>query len=94
MCWKTRAIILRTIGLADCLRIFKHFAQILFSGFLSMKRFTLFISLMLMPSLANASEQSARLDLTASWVGIASLLLFFVAYLAVMDEVTINHNLF
>nr|WP_232504483.1 sodium:proton antiporter NhaD [Sulfuricella denitrificans] len=39
-----------------------------------------------MPLLAHASEGAARLDLTGSWVGIVSVLLFFVAYLVVMAE--------
>ena len=41
---------------------------------------------MLIPLLANASEGSTRLDLTGNWVGITSILLFFVAYLVVMAE--------
>jgi len=51
-----------------------------------MKRFAALIVLMLMPLLANASAGSERLDLTASWVGITSILLFFAAYLVVMVE--------
>ena len=39
-----------------------------------------------MPFAAFASESPDRLNLTESWVGIASLLLFFVAYLVVMAE--------
>lgn len=41
---------------------------------------------LLIPSLANASEQSVRVDLTHHWVGIAALMLFAVAYLFVMAE--------
>ena len=51
-----------------------------------MKRFAILIALLLMPLLANASEATERLDLTSSWVGITSILLFFVAYLVVMAE--------
>lgn len=38
------------------------------------------------PFAAFASENSVRLDLTGSWVGISAMLLFFVAYLVVMAE--------
>jgi len=41
---------------------------------------------LLIPSLAGASEYSARVDLTGHWVGITALVLFFVAYLFVMAE--------
>lgn len=51
-----------------------------------MKYFVFAIALLFMPLLANASDGAARLDLTANWVGITSLLLFFVAYLVVMAE--------
>ncbi|BAN36910.1 Na+/H+ antiporter NhaD type (plasmid) [Sulfuricella denitrificans skB26] len=51
-----------------------------------MKRFALLFTLLFMPLLAHASEGAARLDLTGSWVGIVSVLLFFVAYLVVMAE--------
>ena len=51
-----------------------------------MTRFTLILSLLLMPLAARASEGAEKLDLTGSWVGITSLLLFFVAYLVVMAE--------
>jgi NhaD family Na+/H+ antiporter len=51
-----------------------------------MKCFTLLMSLLLMPHMAFASESGVRFDLTNSWVGITSLLLFFVAYLVVMAE--------
>lgn len=42
--------------------------------------------LFFLPLFAHAAEGAERLDLTASWIGIASLLLFFVAYLVVMAE--------
>jgi len=51
-----------------------------------MKRFAALVALLSMPLLAHASESAERLDLTGSWVGIASVLLFFVAYLVVMAE--------
>jgi len=51
-----------------------------------MKRIALLITLLLMPLLAFASEGSERIDLTESWMGITSVLLFFVAYLVVMAE--------
>ena len=51
-----------------------------------MKCLTLFFTLLFMPLLVHASENTERLDLTGSWVGIASVLLFFVAYLVVMTE--------
>ena len=51
-----------------------------------MKRFALLLVLLFLPLLAHASEGGQRLDLTGNWVGIASVLLFFVAYLAVMAE--------
>ncbi len=51
-----------------------------------MKRFYLFFILLFLPLMAAASEIGERLDLTGSWVGIASVLLFFVAYLFVMVE--------
>ncbi|MFA5824851.1 MAG: sodium:proton antiporter NhaD, partial [Gallionellaceae bacterium] len=51
-----------------------------------MKYLAFAITLLFTPLLANASEGAARLDLTASWVGITSVLLFFVAYLVVMAE--------
>lgn len=49
-------------------------------------RFVALIALLFMPFTALASEGAERLDLTASWVGITSVLLFFAAYLAVMAE--------
>lgn len=42
--------------------------------------------LALLPSLALASGDGQRLDLTGHWIGIASLLLFAVAYAVVMAE--------
>lgn len=42
--------------------------------------------LLLIPGLAFASEAGQRLDLTGSWVGITSVILFAIAYLAVMAE--------
>ena len=51
-----------------------------------MKRFALLMTMLFMPLMAFASEGAERLDLTNSWVGITSVLLFFVAYLAVMAE--------
>ncbi len=51
-----------------------------------MKHLFALITLLLMPLVATASEQGERLDLTGNWVGISSVLLFFVAYLVVMAE--------
>lgn len=51
-----------------------------------MKRLLALIPLLLMPLFAYASEEVQHLDLTGNWVGIASVLLFFVAYLVVMVE--------
>lgn len=51
-----------------------------------MTRIITFLSLFFMPFLAHASEGTTQLDLTAQWVGILALILFFVAYLAVMAE--------
>jgi len=51
-----------------------------------MKRFATLAALLFMPVLAHASEGAERLDLTGNWVGITSVLLFFVAYLVVMAE--------
>jgi len=51
-----------------------------------MNRIVALIVFLFMPMLAQASADGARLDLTGQWVGIASLLLFFIAYLAVMAE--------
>ena len=51
-----------------------------------MKRLAALITLLFLPLAAFASEGGQRLDLTGNWVGISSLLLFFVAYLVVMAE--------
>jgi len=51
-----------------------------------MQCITLLMSLLLVPHLAFAAEIPPHPDLTGSWVGIASALLFFAAYLAVMSE--------
>jgi len=51
-----------------------------------MKRFALLFTLLFMPLISFASTGAERLDLTGNWVGITSVLLFFVAYLAVMAE--------
>ncbi len=51
-----------------------------------MNRFVMLLAMFLMPALAFASENAERIDLTNSWVGITSLLLFFLAYLVVMAE--------
>ena len=51
-----------------------------------MKRFVVLMSMLFLPLLAHASAGAERLDLTGNWVGIASVLLFFVAYLVVMAE--------
>jgi len=51
-----------------------------------MSRLVALIALLFMPFAAYASEGGERLDLTGSWVGIVSMLLFFVAYLVVMAE--------
>jgi len=51
-----------------------------------MYRFTLLLALLFTPFLAHASETASRLDLTSSWVGVTSVVLFFIAYLAVMAE--------
>jgi Na+/H+ antiporter NhaD/arsenite permease-like protein len=57
-----------------------------FSGEMLMKRFALMMAMLFMPLMAYASEGVKRLDLTNSWVGIFSVVLFFIAYLAVMAE--------
>lgn len=51
-----------------------------------MGRFIALIMLLFMPLLAFASESAERLDLTNSWVGFTSVILFFIAYLVVMAE--------
>jgi len=55
-------------------------------GDLSMRRIALLLTLLFTPLQAFASESAGRLDLTGNWVGITSVLLFFVAYLVVMAE--------
>lgn len=44
----------------------------------------------LMPSIAFAADHNALIDLTNHWVGITSLVVFFIAYLIVMAEEFIN----
>ena len=51
-----------------------------------MKRIITLVVFLLTPFLAHASVDGVRLDLTGQWVGFAALILFFVAYLAVMAE--------
>ncbi|MHB1116543.1 sodium:proton antiporter NhaD [Sideroxydans sp.] len=51
-----------------------------------MNRLLALFALTLTPLFAYASGEGMRLDLTGHWVGITALLLFFVAYLAVMAE--------
>ena len=51
-----------------------------------MKRFALSLVMLFTPQFVHASAGADRLDLTGNWVGIASVLLFFVAYLVVMAE--------
>ncbi len=51
-----------------------------------MNRLATSLLLLLMPLVAHANEGATRLDLTAHWAGITALILFFVAYLAVMVE--------
>ena len=51
-----------------------------------MKRFAVLMVMLLLPPLVHASADAERLDLTGNWVGITSVLLFFVAYLVVMAE--------
>ena len=51
-----------------------------------MKRFAALITLLFTPLITFAEEGGKRLDLTGNWVGITSVLLFFVAYLVVMAE--------
>jgi len=50
------------------------------------KTFSLLSASLLIPSLASASEHSARVDLTSHWVGITALVVFAAAYLFVMAE--------
>jgi NhaD family Na+/H+ antiporter len=56
------------------------------SGNLRMKKLITPAVLLCSPLLAHAAAGTERLDLTGSWVGIASVLLFFAAYLVVMAE--------
>jgi NhaD family Na+/H+ antiporter len=49
-------------------------------------KYLVLLPLLFAPLLAHASGDAERLDLTGNWVGIASVLLFFVAYLVVMAE--------
>ncbi|KXS31610.1 MAG: Na+/H+ antiporter NhaD type [Candidatus Gallionella acididurans] len=51
-----------------------------------MKRLALIFTLLFIPLSADASEVVERINLTGNWVGIASVLLFFAAYLVVMTE--------
>lgn len=51
-----------------------------------MHRITLLLALLFTPPFAHASATVTRLDLTSSWVGVTSVILFFIAYLAVMTE--------
>jgi NhaD family Na+/H+ antiporter len=51
-----------------------------------MNRVITLLLLLFMPLMAFASEGVEKLDLTNSWVGITSVVLFFIAYLAVMAE--------
>ena len=51
-----------------------------------MARLFILLALMFTPLISFASESGERLDLTNSWVGISSVMLFFVAYLVVMAE--------
>jgi NhaD family Na+/H+ antiporter len=51
-----------------------------------MYQYTIFIILFFVSNLVQASEAVQRLDMTRSWVGVASVLLFFLAYIAVMAE--------
>ena len=46
----------------------------------------LFLTLMLLPTAVLAAGRPGQLDLTSSWVGVASLAIFVVAYLFVMAE--------
>ena len=51
-----------------------------------MKRFGLMVFMLFKPLISFASENGERIDLTSHWVGIASVVLFFIAYLVVMAE--------
>jgi len=51
-----------------------------------MRLFASFLSLLFATTLAQASENAERIDLTSNWVGITTVVLFFLAYLVVMIE--------
>lgn len=51
-----------------------------------MRRIAVLMTMLFMPLISFGSEGAERLDLTGNWVGITSVLLFFVAYLVVMAE--------
>jgi NhaD family Na+/H+ antiporter len=51
-----------------------------------MNRVITLLLLLFMPLMAFASDGAEKLDLTNSWVGVVSVVLFFIAYLAVMAE--------
>jgi len=51
-----------------------------------MHRIFVLLALLLLPFQVSASEGGGRLELTASWVGITSVVVFFIAYLIVMAE--------
>jgi NhaD family Na+/H+ antiporter len=51
-----------------------------------MNRIFVSLFMLFLPLTAFAAEGTGRLDLANSWVGIASVVLFFIAYLAVMAE--------
>jgi len=56
-----------------------------------MGRFAALIVLLFMPFAAFASENAERLDLTGNWSDIASVMLFFVACLAIMVKELFAH---
>ncbi len=51
-----------------------------------MNRFAVSIAMLCMPLMSFAAENAERIDLTNHWVGITSVILFVIAYLAVMAE--------
>ena len=51
-----------------------------------MKQFVTVLILLLSPLVAHASEVGSRLDMTSSWVGVTAIVLFAIAYIAVMAE--------
>lgn len=57
-----------------------------YAGDFYMKRLFTTLTLLFLPLMAHASETASRLDMTGTWVGIASVLIFFAAYLVVMAE--------